>query len=193
MGYSLSYYQDDYTAIGNTSAAFAISNKTNLQSTKNLYNGNIKQMVTSLLDNNESMLATQLNHYEYDQLNRIKSMQGRSVDGNNIKENYSAGYAYDKNGNLTKLQRFTANNRGQVREMDSLTYSYKRIADPETGVLKRSNQLDHVNDAIQRSRFGDLKDQNQGNYTYDEIGQLISDKGEKIRNIEWRVDGKVKK
>ncbi|MBQ4819099.1 RHS repeat-associated core domain-containing protein [Aquimarina sp. MMG016] len=193
MGYSLSYYNGDYKSVGNTSPSFSYSNTTALQSGKNLYNGNIKQMVTGLLDNDESMLAAQLNHYEYDQLNRIKSMRGRAVDGSNVDENYSSNYTYDNNGNLLTLNRTTVDNRGRLRKMDSLDYVYKTVIDSETGEAKRSNQLDHVNDAVRGGRFNDLKDQRPRNYEYDAIGQLISDKKEGITDIEWRVDGKVRK
>ncbi|MDY8138497.1 DUF6443 domain-containing protein, partial [Aquimarina sp. 2201CG5-10] len=193
MGYSLSYYQGDYTSVGNTSAAFNYSNTTGLQSNKNLYNGNIKTMVNRLLDNDESMLTAQVNTYEYDQLNRIKAMQGKGVNGTDVNNNYSSSYTYDNNGNLLILKRSTADNTGSVQQMDDLSYVYKTIADPETGEQKRSNQLDHVNDAINGSQFNDLTDQDGGNYQYDAIGQLISDQKEGITNIEWRVDGKVRK
>ncbi|PKV51936.1 YD repeat-containing protein [Aquimarina sp. MAR_2010_214] len=194
MGYSLSYYTGDYKSVGTTNAtSFAYSNTSGLQSSKNLYNGNIKQMVTSLIDNNESMLASQSNHYEYDQLNRIKKMQGYKIAGTVGTKNYSSEYAYDNNGNLDTLKRSAVNSQGTVVNMDDLTYTYKTVTDPDTGLQKRSNQLGHVDDAIAGSQFNDLEDQNPDNYTYDAIGQLISDKKEGITNIEWRVDGKVKK
>ncbi|WP_035088283.1 DUF6443 domain-containing protein, partial [Aquimarina muelleri] len=194
MGYSLSYYTGDYKSVGTTNAtSFAYSNATTIpQNGKNLYNGNIKQMVTSLLDNNESMLSAQINHYEYDQLNRIKKMQGYSASSGTPK-NYGAEYTYDNNGNLQTLKRATVNGQGTVVDMDALSYTYKTIADPETGEQKRSNQLGHVDDAIMGSMFNDLQDQNPNNYEYDAIGQLIKDTKEGITNIEWRVDGKVKK
>ncbi|PKV51934.1 YD repeat-containing protein [Aquimarina sp. MAR_2010_214] len=193
MGYSLSYYTGDYKSVGTTNAtSFAYSNTSGLQSSKNLYNGNIKQMVTSLIDNNESMLASQSNHYEYDQLNRIKKMQGYKIAGTVGTKNYSSEYAYDNNGNLDTLKRSAVNSQSTVVNMDDLTYTYKTVTDPDTGLQKRSNQLGHVDDAIAGSQFNDLEDQNPDNYTYNAIGQLISDKKEGITNIEWRVDGKVK-
>ncbi|EZH71527.1 hypothetical protein ATO12_06890 [Aquimarina atlantica] len=193
MGYSLSYYTGDYKSVGTTNAtSFAYSNTSGLQSSKNLYNGNIKQMVTSLIDNNESMLASQSNHYEYDQLNRIKAMQSNKVVGTTASPTYNTSYSYDNNGNLKTLQRSAVNSQGTVVNMDDLTYTYKKVTDPDTGLQKRSNQLGHVDDAITGSSFNDLEDQNPNNYEYDAIGQLISDKKEGITNIEWRVDGKVK-
>ncbi|MFD2561232.1 DUF6443 domain-containing protein [Aquimarina rubra] len=190
FGYSLAYHQGDYTSVGNTATnAFAYSNTVGLQTNKNLYNGNIKQMVTGLLDNDESMLAAQINHYEYDQLNRIKSMQGYDDKG---AKNYSSKYAYDRNGNLDTLIRNTIDKKGRIKLMDQLTYDYKNIIDPSTGEEKRSNQLDFVDDAISGSPFKDFKKgQKAGNYTYDEIGQLIRDKQEGL-TIAWRNDAKVK-
>lgn len=66
--------------------------------------------------------------------------------------------------------------------MDDLTYHY----------LPNSNKLDHVDDAVKGSRFNDLKDQKEGNYQYDAIGQLLRDEKDNIANIDWRVDGKIR-
>ncbi|MFD2561873.1 DUF6443 domain-containing protein, partial [Aquimarina rubra] len=195
MGFSLSYYgatdstrPGDYTSVGNTSTtAFANGNTAG----KNLYNGNIKQMITSLIDNDESMLGLQRNEYEYDQLNRIKQMQGYDGSGN---ENYNTTYDYDNNGNLEKLMR--TDHTGAV--MDNFTYNYNEEAtvDPVTKKkYKLSNQLRSVYDDPSIDAVYD-KDIDSGqeldNYIYDEIGQLIEDKAEGLV-IEWRVDGKVRK
>ncbi len=198
MGYSLSYYNGDYTAIGgNTSTTFGHSDSK--QSPKNLYNGNIKQMVTNLIDNNESMLGAQLNQYEYDQLNRIKKMQGYDM-ANGGTENYGSEYEYDNNGNLTKLSRKDQN--GTL--IDNFNYQYNK--DGEGNIT--NNQLLTVQDTEGKKLDTDLLDQfaalgvpanafdqnnpNHHNYIYDEIGQLIEDKTEGL-TIEWRVDGKVRK
>lgn len=193
MGYSLNYFANDYQPIGSTPGRpFAYSNNTSFGTNRNLYNGNIKQMVTGLLDTDERRLSSQLNNYRYDQLNRIRRMDGYSIAGGNASENYSSRYTYDRNGNLKRLRRSTLNNNGNnVIEMDNLRYFYKNIFNPETGINERSNQLDHVKDRVNGSRFGDLRPQNPGNYEYDAIGQLTRDRKEKLRNIEWRVDGKV--
>ncbi|MEO9023279.1 MAG: RHS repeat-associated core domain-containing protein [Ginsengibacter sp.] len=72
--------------------------------------------------------------------------------------------------------------------MDNLTYTYK----PNT------NQLDKVTDAapdvaaIEYNKYNDIKQGQQNkNYQYDEIGNLISDLSEKISNITWTVYGKI--
>ncbi len=185
FGYSLSYYDKDYSAIGTTNA-FKIS--AGSPSARNLYNGNIKQMVTGLMDTKEEVLDAQSNHYTYDQLNRIVGMQGYGVSG---VENYSSSYSYDNNGNLKTLNRTTVNSTGGTTPMDALAYTYKMVEDPETGLPKPTNQLDHVDDALGALGFNDLGKQTAGNYTYDAIGQLTRDAAEGL-TIAWRVDGKVK-
>ncbi len=193
MGYSLGYYDGDYQSIAPPSGnPFSYSTNGSLSNARNLYNGNIKQMVTALLDNDENVLTTQFNHYEYDQLNRIKAMQGYSVSGTSAAESYSGAYSYDRNGNLKTLQRSTINNQGNVAAMDDLTYFYKTKTDPVTGLTYRTNQLDHIDETINGSRFNDLIDQKEENYMYDAIGQLTEDKKEGIELIEWRADGKVR-
>jgi len=72
--------------------------------------------------------------------------------------------------------------------MDNMTYTYKA----------GTNQLDKVVDAAQDAaaseydKYKDIKQgQTTGNYTYDEIGNLISDRSEGITNITWTVYGKI--
>ena len=218
-GYSLNYYTEDYQAINgdDTTDAFKplqFSRNTSItHSPNNLYNGNIKEMVTSLRQRRENVLRTQVNNYEYDQLHRIKSMTSSSVreqnNGNiNIKNSYTSDYSYDRNGNLQSLNRsvFDNNNanNGEPIPMDNLFYYYK------PGTNKLLAVADDINTANNNAIIDyetDLKDQfeqlgiplgafdpdneNTHNYVYDDIGQLIEDKSEKLR-IEWRVDGKVK-
>lgn len=195
FGYSLGYFNGDYKAVaGNTETYFSLSSPT----VQNLYNGNIKQMVTSLRGLNGSTLPSQVNTYNYDQLNRIKAMSSESVVSTNNSPGartpgVESSYTYDRNGNLETLSR-KAEKNGSIVLMDDLTYEYK------TG----TNQLTLVRDAVADNVFDvDIDDQNYANgldyneedtathnYKYDEIGQLIRDYGENI-NIYWRVDGKV--
>ena len=189
FGYALNYYKNDYTPIG-TINAFTTSSNAMWQHSKNVYNGNIKQMTTALRDQEEQLLSTQLNHYTYDQLNRIKAMQGHRIVNGSSTRSYTTGYSYDNNGNLLTLSRGTKS--GMPGDMDNLSYSYKTKLNPITGSIEKTNQLDHVSDAIGDGVFEiDIDNQQEGNYTYDEIGQLVKDVKEGIRNIEWRVDGKV--
>ncbi|WP_428741886.1 RHS repeat-associated core domain-containing protein [Tenacibaculum sp.] len=186
MGYALTYYgnntiteENDYASIG-TINAFVNTNAP--ENIKSLYNGNIKQMATAIADINETALGTQINNYTYDQLNRIRKMEGY-LGGN---PNYYGEYKYDRNGNLETLKRKA--DSGQ--DMDDLKYYYKEITEPG-GTVRKTNQLDYVNDLVGDIGLEDLGEQTQGNYEYDAIGQLTYDRAEKITNIEWRVDGKV--
>ncbi|RZK22962.1 MAG: hypothetical protein EOO43_09010, partial [Flavobacterium sp.] len=72
--------------------------------------------------------------------------------------------------------------------MDNMTYTYKA----------NKNQLDKVVDAAADAsvanypNYNDIKQgQANGNYTYDEIGNLKTDVSEGITNISWNVYGKV--
>lgn len=191
MGYSLGYYDNDYQPIGSlgtntfgvSTANSGVEQQDGIDVGDNLYNGNIKHMATALIDNNESLLTTQFNKYGYDQLNRIKAFSGSGPSAD-----YAATYGYDRNGNLLALNR-----NAPTEPMDQLTYTYKTKLNPNTGSQERSNQLDFVADAVGDNGYNDLASQSPGNYQYDAIGQLISDTAENITNIEWRVDGKVKK
>ncbi len=195
FGFSLNYFSGDYISIGTTNP-FTVAESSN-QNQNNLYNGNIKTMVTSLIDIDENPLSTLQNNYTYDQLNRIKTMKSYDLTGNSLA--YESSYAYDKNGNLQSLTRF-ANGTA----MDNLSYNYNNaIADKSL----RNNRLYAVNeDSSLDSNFENIDiDSGQAtgtlntttgnydgaNYEYDAIGQLIKDEQEGITNINWRVDGKV--
>lgn len=210
FGFALNYYKGDYLSRSNTtnSDVFSLTKVANRESSANLYNGNIKDMVTSLLDLKGNPMASQYNSYTYDQLNRIKSMNSQSILGGVSTPSYKSSYTYDRNGNLKTLNRFAPKEDGSITEMDNLTYNYKIKThldrDPSAYNYKtRTNQLQHVKDAVGTEVFTnddnnstdtslDIDSQPDDNYTYDEIGQLTSDKLEGI-DIDWRVDGRVSK
>lgn len=199
-GYSLSYFDGDYQPRkANANEFFTVTTNSELShNNANLYNGNIKAMVTNMQNLDNVALPTAYNHYQYDQLNRIHSMNSNIISNDDIK-NIRTSYEYDKNGNLTNLKReaLKANN---VLPMDNFTYHYPN----------GNNQLAVVEDAESSSRFlSDIdnqieqlasvgvvynpNDKNTHNYVYDEIGQLIKDQTEGINEIEWTVSGKVAK
>ncbi|MBF6657303.1 RHS repeat-associated core domain-containing protein [Flavobacterium columnare] len=206
IAFALNYYSGDYLSRQNTKSVldtntFSLSQGMNLQTNKNLYNGNIKEMVTSLLDENQVKLNSQFNKYTYDQLNRIKTMNSIGINSlNQTHESLSSQYQYDSNGNLFTLKRTapvkkTDNNITQkdYNLMDDFSYHY----------IPGTNKLAYIDDTVPNKTFTndpnnpndttlDLDDQNPDNYKYDAIGQLIRDEKEGI-TIDWRVDGKVKK
>ncbi len=194
FGFALNYYKGDYQSRAGTkdNTIFSFSKAQALElDTNNLYNGNIKEMVTSWIDHNQNSIPTQFNYYKYDQLNRIKDMTSKSITASgSISDGYWSNYSYDRNGNLYSLNAAAPLN-GVITPMDKLTYHYN------TG----NNQLKQVNDAIAAGTFTngtandtslDIDNQtNEENYEYDTIGQLTRDKQEGL-HIDWRVDGKVK-
>ncbi|WP_435261221.1 RHS repeat-associated core domain-containing protein [Tenacibaculum sp. nBUS_03] len=205
-GYSLSYFNQDYQARKATTTDYlkVTSSATLPNSTKDLYNGNIKAMVTNMQDLDNKALPTAYNHYQYDQLNRIKNMKSHLI-GDSGTTNIESSYGYDRNGNLTALTRTALKSDGTTELMDNLSYKYDTNA--RTG--DKNNQLTLVKDAANATIFtSDIDDQEEEladlgitytpnktdthNYQYDEIGQLVKDKTQGIENIEWTVSGKVK-
>ncbi|MBI9035709.1 MAG: hypothetical protein JEZ03_14705 [Bacteroidales bacterium] len=84
--------------------------------------------------------------------------------------NYSTSYSYDKNGNITELNRNAYGTTGY--QMDELTFNYNKVH----GKLV-NNQLQYVDDAIAGAPFEtDMRDQAPGNYLYDPLGRLMEDK-----------------
>lgn len=217
FGYSLNYYENDYKSIGTTDETSGFKplmysrNATIQPNSKDLFNGNIKQMTTAIRKKDGTLLNIQKNSYTYDQLNRIKTMTSSAIVPNATSgsTSYDSNYSYDRNGNLQTLNRKAPNSAGVPTDMDKLTYEYPN----EPGkTYRNSNKLALVKDAaaIPSATFvGDLEDQgaklaaltpiitydinrpDTHNYIYDEIGQLTEDKTEGIL-INWRVDGKVK-
>jgi RHS repeat-associated protein len=184
-GFSLGYFNGDYSATGSGAADFVSVRPGDIASAaggNNLYNGNISNMVTSLTDE-AGKKNPHLNAYAYDQLNRIKAMKVYDTDRFNVNhwdtyqsDAYSTSYSYDANGNITALQRKDKDNN----LMDNLSYSY----------INNTNQLQSVTDAS--SSAGITTDfEGASNYSYDKIGNLVSDEGEEIKKIYWTVSGKV--
>ncbi|TAF44769.1 MAG: hypothetical protein EAZ64_05995 [Sphingobacteriales bacterium] len=97
-----------------------------------------------------------------------------------INTNYRELLSYDANGNILTLLR---NGTNTQQDMDNLSYNYKA----------GTNQLSHVADAVAAGNYpADLDSQQPNNYSYDKIGNLLSDASEGITNIDWNVYGKIK-
>ena len=206
-GYSLHYFDGDYQRVNTTAtqsnASFGAT--ANVTASADLYNGNIKHMITALTDNTNAVAPVMLNTYKYDQLNRLKGYKpyietgGGMRSSNNVVEGQGSGntvayagdfreiYTYDGNGNIFSLKR-----NGNITtglNMDDLTYTYKDLSSSK----RLTNRLDYVADAYTTAGYTtDIESQSAGNYTYDEIGQLTSDALENINNIVWNVKGKVR-
>jgi len=218
-GYGLNYYEGDYTDIaGIAQVDHFASNATSAPSygthTKDLWNGNIKSMVTTMVDPVQGFApVAHLNAYRYDQLNRIKKSkvyQGPDINANawiaSALDFYQTSYNYDLNGNIMQLTR-NGNLSGADLLMDDLNYRYHR--DPVTGRLDH-HQLLLVEEGVSNSVYTDdyeldlsklpnpvFDPNNPGNtqthnFLYDEVGNLIKDRTEEIHTILWTAKGKVK-
>ncbi len=191
-GYSLGYYSGDYEAIANlsTNNNFLATESSDVQAL-DLFNGNIRSMVTAITKPDGTTVDNLPSVYQYDQLHRIKNMQKyTSIDAatnswgaSQPMDAYQTSYQYDPNGNLKRLTRRDDNNM-----IDDLTYGYEG----ETATLLGTNRLDKVDDAVTAVTVGDFKDQGNNNYGYDRSGNLIRDISNRINRIEWNVQGKVK-
>jgi RHS repeat-associated protein len=219
-GYSLTYFNGDYAAIGNnwktdslnrfTASQYGSTGTTDVNGNRyNLYNGNIGSMVTSISNPTDKVSMPQASSYKYDQLNRIieaRSFQDLTSSANTWKKEglintweksaYYNSFSYDANGNILGQYRTDATGNG----IDSLIYNYAHDSNHELF----QNRLYSVNDKVAANKFSDdIDDQgifdtiiervNVGNnYSYDEIGQLKKDSAEQIQSITWTVYGKIK-
>lgn len=194
VGYTLGYFDGDYKPIASGTGFEAAYGGTAFgNGAPNLYNGNIRNLVTSITGMDPMGSA-----YKYDQLNRLVGMDAYfNTSGLASSNNWSAGtlsqaykstYAYDRNGNLKHLLR---NGPATQLAMDDFTYWYDNSPSG-----KPWNRLDRVTDNVTvTTGFDDIKNgQSDGNYGYDALGQLTSDASEGIQFITWRSgDKKVQK
>ena len=209
-GYALHYFAGDYNS-SNTSMLTYSSDVASMSSPgSSLYNGNIREMYTAISDKFEQKLKTHRTVYGYDQLNRIKSMDGAYMGVNSSgvitspSSGYKSEYSFDANGNLLTMKNWSATDAtqsGSQQQIDDLSYTYLEKDNVTTYVpggsnnanLNGTNRLSHVDDALGASVIAgsDVGDQDAANYTYDAIGQLTTDIEENI-GILWTVTNKVK-
>lgn len=187
MGFSLGYYDGDYTGIGTTSH---LSSGTGTVG-NDLYNGNIKHMVTAIEPFTKNGTASpMLQEFGYDQLNRIVKSESyedmniatQTWPGSSALSAFKVEYSCDANGNLLTLKRNGNGISGGNYLMDDLAYTYNA----------GTNQLAQVVDAqVDPNRYDNDFD-GSANYVYDAIGNLVEDPNEEILSIDWTVYGKVK-
>lgn len=198
-GFSLGYYNNDYTPVGTGADAFAVSYTpttpvSSANSGNQLFNGNISYTTLALSKIRNGSIAGYT--YNYDQLNRLTEMNRHNIDAgastwnnSSIIAAYKERISYDANGNILKYLRNGGDTTGLPLDMDSLGYKYNR--DVNGNLL--NNRLNHVRDAVNSSNYSvDIDNQSANNYGYDRIGNLKTDVAEKIGNINWTVYGKIK-
>ncbi|HEY8898342.1 MAG TPA: DUF6443 domain-containing protein [Niastella sp.] len=178
---ALNYFDGDYKAI---SGATPWSGATALGGNyRPLYNGNISSMAVNI----EALNNPLLYNYQYDQLNRLVSMdawkKNSSWSSLTPTNDFQERVSYDPNGNILSYKRNGTTAGSKPLDMDKLAYNYKA----------GTNQLDHVYDTVPAGNYDmDIDAQAAANYEYDPIGNLIKDNAEGITSISWTVYGKIR-
>lgn len=203
FGFSLDYFQGDYTPVGAALAqpanAFGLSYSppaigSAAPGGKDLFNGNIGSATYAMskLESGNTIGYS----YKYDQLNRLTAMNrhnitqgGSSWSNSTIVSDYAETVSYDGNGNIGHYTRNGTSSIGL--SMDNLSYNYNVDA---SGHLV-NNRLRSVSDGVTNSSasYNDIKNgQSIDNYTYDRIGNLVGDatSGNPMQ-ITWNVQGKI--
>jgi RHS repeat-associated protein len=201
MGFGLTYFSGDYTSIAATTAVASQTGSGLNAASQNLYNGNIKNMVTSI----KAFASPTAMAYKYDQLNRIRSAEyftnytagTNTWDATGGSTDFKENFTFDHNGNIITQKRNGSAAQSGVA-LDDLKYYYYNAAggiyDPSTGStpVNATNKLAYVTDAIASGYADDIDNQATNNYTYDAIGQLKSDVQEQIATIDWTVYNKIR-
>lgn len=199
-GYSLHYFEGDFTGAINGNNTFIASQTGSdlIANSFDLYNGNLSRLITTITNPSTRAVLPLGNAYKYDQLNRIK--QSNSYNNLNLSSNswgsgqavkYKNAFTYDANGNIATQERYNAS--GAI--IDNLGYRYKDVTGAIGTTLanpKKHNRLYSVNDTQDYDGVDINPGQSTNNYVYDAEGRLIADAQENITSISWRHDGKVK-
>lgn len=221
FGFSLNYFSGDYKPIDLTkrnlsqSAISGLTGSDVESNCRNIYNGNISAMVTTLPMKNNYQSSGLIQPvpmatvYQYDQLNRLAEVRVfenyspiTNTWGNNMisgLDQYSEQFEYDANGNILSAKR-NGNLNGPTMEMDDLSYNYHKV-----GNRLQSNKLYSVDDDISLSGnySNDFDDANStfnsnpttintaNDYGYDENGNLVRDNTQEIAEIKWNLSGKI--
>ena len=185
-GMVIGYFEDDYYPAGGNSRNFepSYSPSSFSSASPSLYNGNIRNIGYTI----KGLTPLTIGYaYKYDQLNRLAEVKPYDTfNSSNYKwttsgsamTSYKEELSYDANGNILTYLRKGA--PSQVN-MDNMTYNY----------VSGTNKLVQVEDAVSASNYSiDIDQQVSTNYLYDNSGNLIKDKKEKL-DITWTAYGKV--
>ncbi|MBC9929530.1 RHS repeat-associated core domain-containing protein [Chitinophaga qingshengii] len=182
FGFSLHYFGDnDYKPLDPAVKPFASAGA----GLPALYNGNIAGMTVNLPKAGVPLFYT----YTYDILNRLKAMKAAhnlDVTTNTWSpitvDDFAERITYDPNGNIRDYNR-NGNKTwaGKPLEMDQLSYTY----------TNGTNRLLHIKDQVAKEQYDiDIDSQDDNNYAYDSIGNLVHDKQAGV-SIKWNVYGKI--
>jgi RHS repeat-associated protein len=143
------------------------------------YNANISETYwKTSTDNKERRYG-----YLYDDLNRMKNSYYKNVTTGSIYNTYNEGLSYDKNGNITSLQR---NGGIEVQNsstsIDNLTYYYDpSIKNRLVKVIDATNNIDGFDD----DGTGTLASDPSNDYAYDAFGNMTKDENKTITAITY--------
>lgn len=157
---------NDVNSLGNDLFAFNINY--NDGTGADLYNGNISQTQWKTANTDNSLKTY---YYAYDALNRITS-------GTDNTGNYNLdSVGYDKNGNITSLNRKGYTNAGATSfgTMDNLVYTYQTTSNQLKKVLDNGDDTYGFKDGVNQTT----------EFTYDGNGNLISDANKGITAISY--------
>jgi len=150
------------------------------EAAKELYNGNIAETFWTAGSDGSGVVRGY--GYQYDQLNRLNEATFQAPKLTDNKNYFGENLDYDKNGNITHLQRnFMAGvlSNPYADYMDNLGYFYK----------DNSNQLMKVTDTSNNPQgFKDDSDgynDNEDDYAYDDNGNLTKDQNKNITGITY--------
>ncbi len=194
-GFILHYYDGDYNQIETGVPSFVpgYSGSDLDNASEDLFNGNIKSMVTALRQTDGTEVPVLGKAYVYDQLNRLQESISFEADdlhetgefswaGRGYTDKWGTAYTYDGNGNINTMKR--AGDDDSPYDMDEFEYHY----------VSDKNQLEYVSDntLLSGNYADDIDNQSSGNYIYDEIGNLIFDynNGDEL-DITWNIYGKI--
>jgi RHS repeat-associated protein len=220
FGMLLHYFQDDFQAAGSVFA-----NAQPGEAGRDLYNGNImgwgwNSQVSEIEMSTEADPPDPPNpffnpdlpyladkelgfSYRYDVLNRLRNTRSQQLNGTWIDhsdERFNTAYNYDANGNFTQGP---SNEPGILRRdhegalMDQIDYNYNAPPLPEIPGQPVPPDYPDVLTSINENIPGSGADlDSDHDYTYDKIGQLISESWGVGANagsntIHWTASGKV--
>nr|WP_317632006.1 DUF6443 domain-containing protein [uncultured Flavobacterium sp.] len=140
-----------------------------------LYNGNINSISwKTKVDNYQQGYS-----FDYDHLNRLTNASflryqtGGWYMGLHRYPNFNENLVYDKNGNITHLNRTGKLEEGQPIAIDELMYTYA------------GNQLKSVSDATNNSDGFNDENTVGDDYAYDSFGNITIDKNKGITSIKY--------
>lgn len=143
------------------------------------YNGNICETYwKTSTDNKERRYG-----YLYDDLNRMRDSYYKNVTTSSINYTYNEGLSYDKNGNITSLQRNGGVEvQNSTTQIDNMTYYYDPyIKNRLMKVIDATNNVSGFDD----DGTGTLASDPSNDYAYDANGNMTKDENKAITAITY--------